>query len=512
MRLITGSLVALLFICVACGETEPHTVNDLENSLGRRSAGAMNGDEEPGFLGACSSCHALPSPGDLPYGIWDTVVLPRMGHFLGRFQPGERDQLLSADPAGRQNLLAANVYPAQPIVDDIDWQRIRDHYLTNAPQELPVSAESPATTTVQFTARFPKLFMSPPSGSFIRIPKDGGVMMADINKGALYRFDKKLEAVQQLPAAGGLTDLTGNVGITIGSFSPTDAGTGELLRLGANGTDTLATGLRRPTSLLRINTDDDPEQEIIVTEYGKWTGRLSLFDPTPSGSYTASVLAQRPGALKVLPGFGGEAPSVFVLFGQGREQVVKYTFDKGNIVTKVMLDFPPSYGSVNLRWANWNDDPYPDLIYINGDNADYVSQPKPYHGIRIFAGTESGVFEEALFLPLAGAYDAVVEDFDGDGDRDIAAISFFPDYENDTPAAAVFYEHNAAGGFTAQHLPAAGKGRWLRLSVGDYDQDGDPDLAACSLAMETAKDRGEIARWITGGLPFIVWENNSASD
>ncbi len=77
----------------------------------------------------------------------------------------------------------------------------------------------------------------------------------------------------------GLTDIqvgkTGTFATVIGSFSPTDEGSGTLLVFGANGPRVIAQELRRPTSLLPLNLDADPEEELLVTEFGKWTGGLS---------------------------------------------------------------------------------------------------------------------------------------------------------------------------------------------------------------------------------------------
>jgi len=56
-------------------------------------------------------------------------------------------------------------------------------------------------------------------------------------------------------------------------------------------------------------------------------------------------------------------------------------------------------------------------------------------------------------------------------------------------------------------LPGAKAGRFLRLTAGDFDRDGDTDLAAATLAMEAVPDGGRMARWLKNGLPFVVWEN-----
>lgn len=55
---------------------------------------------------------------------------------------------------------------------------------------------------------------------------------------------------------------------------------------------------------------------------------------------------------------------------------------------------------------------------------------KPYHGIRIFQQNSEGNFIQSWFFPIYGASQAAAFDFDQDGDLDIAAISFFADFDN----------------------------------------------------------------------------------
>lgn len=478
-----------------------------EDSVGA-AAGAGADSEEASFLSTCSTCHRLPDPGDLPTGIWDTVILPRMGHFLGRFAPGERASLLAADPAARSALLKANVYPTKALVSDADWAAIRAYYLDRSPQALPHTPVPDTTHSRSFRARYPNAFLSPPSGSYIGIPQEGGVLLGDINKEILLAFDQDLEPVNQLKTGPGVTAIDGRMATVIGSFSPTDAASGRLVELGGGQPRTVIDSLQRPTSLVRLQLDDDPEAELLITEYGKWTGRLATWDRDAKGNYQPSTLTNRAGAITAVINSRATEPEAFVLFGQGREEVVRYSFGRdGGVSQEVVLSLPPSYGSSDLKLIDWNGDDFPDLLYTAGDNADYVSWPKPYHGIRVFTGTAEGAFKESLFLPLPGAYGAVAEDFDGDGDLDLAAISFFPDYRAAQPATAVLYVNNGDGKFSVKRLPGAEAGRFLRLTAGDFDRDGDTDLAAATLAMEAVPDGGRMARWLKNGLPFVVWEN-----
>ena len=126
--------------------------------------------------------------------------------------------------------------------------------------------------------------------------------------------------------------------------------------------------------------------------------------------------------------------------------------------------------------ADFNGDGFPDILLTQGDNGDYPSPFKRYHGLRIYLNNGHYQFSEAWFYPLNGAFKAVARDFDRDGDLDIAAIAFFPDYFR-TPAESAIYLENQGGlKFTASSIPEANAGRWLTMDAGDLDGDGDIDL------------------------------------
>lgn len=77
---------------------------------------------------------------------------------------------------------------------------------------------------------------------------------------------------------------------------------------------------------------------------------------------------------------------------------------------------------------------------------------------------------------MNGACKAVSRDFDGDGDLDIAAISYFPDYDNRPEESFLFWENDGYLSFRPASFPEATTGRWLTMDVGDMDADGDTDI------------------------------------
>ena len=83
-----------------------------------------------------------------------------------------------------------------------------------------------------------------------------------------------------------------------------------------------------------------------------------------------------------------------------------------------------------------------DLLATNGDNGDIDPPPfKAYHGIRLYLNNGRNEFKEAFYWPQNGAFGALPEDFDGDGDMDILAISYFPNYIESREESLVYLEN-----------------------------------------------------------------------
>jgi hypothetical protein len=118
-----------------------------------------------------------------------------------------------------------------------------------------------------------------------------------------------------------------------------------------------------------------------------------------------------------------------------------------------------------------------DLLVTNGDNVD--SDPyntlKNFHGVRIYINQGDYRFSEDYFYPLHGAYRAQASDFDKDGDLDIAAIAFFPDFSLEEPESFVYLE-NVGETFLPYHDSLANSGRWMTMNIGDLNNDGYDDI------------------------------------
>jgi hypothetical protein len=99
-------------------------------------------------------------------------------------------------------------------------------------------------------------------------------------------------------------------------------------------------------------------------------------------------------------------------------------------------------------------------------------------------------------------------DFDQDGDVDIAAISFFPDYKDSPEEGFVYLENKGGMNFEASTFNGSADGRWIAMDVGDMDGDGDMDIILGSMIFGTYFTE-YFNRWLEKGLSFIIIENTT---
>jgi hypothetical protein len=270
----------------------------------------------------------------------------------------------------------------------------------------------------------------------------------------------------------------------------------------------LVDSLKRPVHLAVADFDQDGDEDIVVSAFGNFTGGLYVMEKGKRG-YTRHTVHSFPGTRKtVIRDVNGDGlPDILALLAQGDEQIALFT-NRGSFrfSYSILLKFPPVYGSSFFELADFNGDGHDDILYTNGDNADYSAVLKPYHGIRIFLNDGNNHFKEHWFHHLDGASMAHAADYDKDGDLDIAAISFFPDFKRH-PEQGFVYLENTGRGFNPYYTSVAASARWITMETADIDSDGDLDILAAALAFPRGVPDSLYAEWGKKQESMLVLQN-----
>ena len=469
----------------------------------------------------------LPDPSLLDSKSWEKGVLPNMGPRLGIFQYGYQTYpSFKHDPE-----LDTVFYPTQPTLTLDEWKNIMDYYSATSPDTLPKQdrKQSIPTELPLFTVERPTFSYENPTTSFVKIRTNDSLhplVISDVFKRNIYFLNKQLQIADSVKCSGPIVDIDFNnnkmLACNIGVLNPNNGkhGKGQFINVDQNGrmqqdTAALFDNLRRPVQIASTDLNNDGKEDYVVCEFGNLIGALSWMENLGNGKFARHVLRNAPGAIKAyVDDYNHDgAPDLWVLFAQGEEGIFLFTNKgHGDFDAKQVLRFPSVYGSSYFELDDFNNDGHPDIVYTCGDNADYSPVLKPYHGVYIFLNDGSNNFKQQYFFPIDGCYKAIARDYDGDGDLDIAAISFFADYEHQPQESFVYLENKgnlpagqAGYDFHPYSFPGASDGRWLTMDAGDIDGDGKIDLVLGNFSLGSNPDKPN-RNWAKGP-PILVLKN-----
>ena len=461
----------------------------------------------------CASCHVLPEPASLTKVQWMHHIMPKMAIWLGIEPPNYEDM-----QDGR-TLQQTRIFPEQPMLSQKEWFAIWDYYKAGAPQEHDTpKRESQLPITKLFRARKINFQGGAPMVSLVKID-NGKLYVGEAVANSLMRMDGAGKVLERLRLSSPPVALNrasnGFVATLIGRIFPSDANEGAAVRLGSERPPLLG-GLRRPTDVRAGDLNSDGKEDLAVCEFGNRLGRFTLQFGLGNDEYDEHVLLDRPGAIRseIVDVNGDRMLDVVVLTAQAREGLFTYfNQGQGKFRVETVVEFPPTYGVVDFQVLDFNKDGKLDFMVVNGDNGDFPTPRKPYHGVRVYLNDGTNLWKESWFGALDGAYKAMPADYDQDGDVDIAAICFYPDFSKGKEVLGfVYLENKGDMKFNAHTLPERAAGRWMVMDAGDLDADGDMDVVLGSFVRgpTTIPVPQELEQhWRTQGAALLVLENTT---
>ncbi len=466
----------------------------------------------------CTTCHLFSEPQVLDKKTWQEQVLPRMETFLGVSPPD-----YSASPEG-ELLRQLHVYPDNPAVGKADWDKIVSYYLNAAPEQaLPQAAHSEIKVGLkQFTMAVGRFRNNPPATTLVAVSaRDHKIFLGDDFTQSIAILNSEGRLLDSLRVGNSpvsLLETERGIYVTaIGSVPPSERPRGELLFFERNGErfgprKALLKDLPRPVQTEFGDFNRDGKMDLAICLFGNHRGRFSWFEDLGKDTYQEHTLLDLPGAVRcVTHDFNGDGvPDLGVLIAQRTETFYVLTNDgKGHFGSEAVFQKQPAFGHNYFELADFNGDGRPDLLVVNGDNGEYESAVKNYHGLRIYLNRGGQRFEEAWLFPLNGATKAMARDFDNDGDLDITAISFYPDYEKSPRESFVYLENQGNLKFAPSTFPHCIAGRWIVMDVGDVDADGDLDIVLGSYIRGPTKVPEFMSQsWEKQGPSLIILKNN----
>jgi hypothetical protein len=462
----------------------------------------------------CSSCHAYTDPRMLDKHTWESSVLPEM-----RFRMGfESNRLWNYSTEDLK--LVSGTIPKRPMVTEEEWNLIKQFFITNAPDSLEPSKEYSAQfdslnqfevatypirtthsqflTLIQYDSVTKSILVGSRYSKLLRLSADE---LSVVDSASLESAPS-----QVLRSSDGTMYVLG-----MGIMDPNDQRKGKVYQLDFD-TDSLATvidSLKRPVHMNEVDLNNDGQKDLLISCFGNVTGELLAFE-RKGDTYIQHFVHNFPGTRRTMirdinnDGY----MDIICLVTQGDERIIAF-MNRGEFTfyQRQLLRFPPVYGSSYFDLVDLNGDNFEDILYTNGDNADYSPIAKPYHGIWLFYNDGDYNFEKEWDFPISGPSKAIAKDFDQDGDTDIAAISFFPDFQ-ESPERGFVYLENTPDGYKAKVHSAAAKGRWIAMDVADIDDDGDLDILLASLVFDPLVPKPLFNKWTSENVSVLVLKNS----
>jgi hypothetical protein len=472
------------------------------------------------FIHYCGLCHMQPDPQSLTKQIWKSHVLPIMASRMGVIYENY-DPLRGLSDEEKAVVKKHNIIPDNPIIAKEDWDKIEKYIISVAPDSIPydekrIGRSAPLSQFLRKNIQIDE--QSPSLITGLEYNVDSKTLWIGNAHNKIINWQYQAGITKTYDVSGPVVDFNFYKNQTylteIGKLYPTELSNGSYTLLNNDSEAPILNNLHRPVHTEIEDLNNDGIHEIVVCNFGNKTGSLSLFKKAkPTSAYKEDVLLPMPGAVmcfvKDMDGDGKK--DIVAMFSQGDESVyIFYQKDNLKFKGKRILRFPPNYGTTDMVLTDYNHDGLTDIITVHGDNADYSNILKPYHGIRLHINLGNGDFKEKFFYPIYGVTKVLAEDFDNDGDIDLAASSFFPDYGRLVNESFVYLENTDSQYYSFKSYTIDGglPIKSLTIEKADVDDDGDVDILLGNFAQTPgAVPQYLDEQWKNAKYGLILLEN-----
>jgi len=255
------------------------------------------------------------------------------------------------------------IYPVRPTISKENWLLLKEYILSQAPDSLiALPNDNKSNKLSQFIPK-PISFDSI-KGTFITFleysKKQKKLYVGDI-RGNLSVYDpvnKNLAKITQFNSAVVAHADNDSISYTtaIGKLGPSELASGRVFITNKNSTSAILQIFHRPVHNLVSDLNNNGKQELVISEFGNLTGKLTLLAKTDSITYTKKTLLNQPGTIRVLAKDMNKdgKQDLIALTSQGDESIT-ILYQRGNLKFRAekVIRFSPIFGSSWFEPTSW---------------------------------------------------------------------------------------------------------------------------------------------------------------